>query len=82
MILSAMWQDVLKMSNTRTRGGDPGKGVDFGSTSSVIPARAGVILELGLKNFERKCYSRASGGDPAIPLPAVTGVLLFPRERG
>ena len=48
----------------------------------VVPARAGVILDLKRKEWTAYSGSRASGGDPSRAIAAFASVLWFPRERG
>ena len=54
----------------------------FGYFLSVLPAYAGVILELATKALDLTSTSRVCGGDP-IPLPLrLSCTLYFPRMRG
>ena len=53
-----------------------------GATDAVLPARAGVILDLPKFMEMPGSSSRVSGGDPANDVIKPSLVQLFPRERG
>ena len=48
----------------------------------ILPARAGVILTLRLKDVQIENFTRTSGGDPDVVKDVTPEEPFYPHERG